>query len=369
MLRAVTPDPTTRETGHLRIASVPSGHVYVRHLLPRDASTDGIEYLADPVPPGSTPEQSRWWPPVMLDPAWITAHADEFAVLHVHFGFDALSPDELRAIVSALRAVDRPLVLTVHDLRNPHHTDRRLHDAQLDVLVPAADAIVTLTAGAAREIQRRWGRSAAVIPHPHVVDLATAARIRDERAAKHTPFRVGLHVKSLRAGMDVETILPGLVRAVRELPGAVLQVDGHRDVLEPGHERFDARLAAMLADLGDEIDLRVHDFFTDDELWEYLGDLDVSVLPYRHGTHSGWLEACRDLGTAVVAPTCGFYADQAPVHSYLLDGTAYDEDSLVKAIRAAHDRPAPPADLEARGRQREAVAAAHRELYTRLVAR
>ena len=38
----------------------------------------------------------------------------------------------------------------------------------------------------------------------------------------------------------------------------------------------------------------------------------VSVLPYRFGTHSGWLEACFDLGTAVIAPSCGFYKQQRP---------------------------------------------------------
>jgi beta-1,4-mannosyltransferase len=367
MLHAVTPDPALHDTGVVRVASVPSSHVYVRHLLPLTGDA-AVEFLDDPAPPGRAPEQSHWWPPVMLDAAWITEHADEFAVFHIHFGFDACSPDDLRAIVAALRAADRPLVLTIHDLRNPHHTDRRLHDEQLDILIPAADALVTLTAGAAREIQRRWGRSATVIPHPHIVDLPTAARIRQERSARTGPFTVGLHVKSLRAGMDVETILPGLVRAVEQLPGAVLQINGHRDVLEPGGPRFDAHLAGRLADLGDRIDLRVHDFMSDDELWDYLGGLDVSVLPYRHGTHSGWLEACRDLGTAVVAPTCGFYADQAPVHSYVLDGTAYDEDSLVGAIRAAHDRPAPLADLDARANQRDTVAAAHRALYRRLLA-
>ena len=67
------------------------------------------------------------------------------------------------------------------------------------------------------------------------------------------------------------------------------------------------------------LDLRVHDYFTDDELWRYLSSLDVSVLPYRFGTHWGWLEACRDLGTAVIAPTCGYFADQAPVLSYQHD--------------------------------------------------
>ena len=38
----------------------------------------------------------------------------------------------------------------------------------------------------------------------------------------------------------------------------------------------------------------------------------MSVLPYRFGTHSGWLEACFDLGTAVIAPSCGFYRQQHP---------------------------------------------------------
>ena len=49
----------------------------------------------------------------------------------------------------------------------------------------------------------------------------------------------------------------------------------------------------------------MHDFFPDADLWDYLEGLDVSVLPYRFGTHSGWLEACYDLGTPVLAPTAG----------------------------------------------------------------
>jgi beta-1,4-mannosyltransferase len=370
MLHSITRDPRPTASRSLRVASVPSSHVYVRHLSPAGhdlSGGDAIERLADPVPSGGTAEQSQWWPPAMLEAGWVADHADEFDVFHVHFGFDARSPAELQDVVEALRIAGRPLVFTVHDLRNPHHTDRRAHDDQLDVLVPAADQLITLTEGAAREIWRRWGRDAVVIPHPHVVDLDVAATVRRERASRSGPFRVGLHVKSLRACMDAAAILPGLVRAVQSLPDAVLQVNGHRDVLEPGGARYDASLAGLLADLGPAVDLRVHDFFTDDELWAYLGSLDASVLPYRHGTHSGWLEACRDLGTSVVAPTCGHYADQAPVHSFVLEESEYDEESLVNAVRAAHDRPAPPVDLEERRRQREAVAAAHRDVYTRLV--
>ncbi|MET1038989.1 MAG: glycosyltransferase family 1 protein [Aeromicrobium sp.] len=371
MLHSTTGDRRSPAAGTLRVASVPSSHVYVRHLSADDTHGHDaeVERLADPTPAGASAAQSQWWPPAMLEPGWVADHADEFDVFHLHFGFDARSTDELRDLVEALRQAGRPLVFTVHDLRNPHHTDRRQHDEQLDVLVPAADQLITLTQGAARDIRRRWGRDAVVIPHPHVVELDLAAGIRAERAARAGPFRVGLHVKSLRACMDAAAILPGLVRAVQSLPDAVLQVNGHRDVLEPGGDRFDASLAGLLADLGPAVDLRVHDFLTDDELWAYLGSLDVSVLPYRHGTHSGWLEACRDLGTSVVAPTCGHYADQAPVHSFLLEESAYDEETLVGAVRNAHDRPAPPVDLATRRRQRDAIAKAHRDIYARLVRR
>lgn len=366
---ALTPRSSTTESEIIRVASVPSSHVYVRHLAPVDGSTATVrvERLADPPPAGAGSEQSSWWPPAMLDARWVEANADSFDVFHLHFGFDARTPDELAELVAALRSAGKPLVYTVHDLRNPHHTDRRAHDEQLDVLVPAADEVVTLTTGAAAEIERRWGRTATVIPHPHVVDLAAAARARRTKSEREGPFRIGLHVKSLRACMDAQAVLPVLVRAVRELPDAVLQVNGHRDVLEPGGARYDSALAELLSDLGSDVDLRVHDFFSDDDLWDYLTSLDASVLPYRHGTHSGWLEACRDLGTQVIAPSCGYYRDQAPVHSYLLDEDSFDEDSLVAAVRAAYEHPHPAIDLRERRRQRKTVAMAHDDLYARLV--
>ena len=145
-------------------------------------------------------------------------------------------------LVHILRDLGRPLVYTVHDLRNPHHRDRSLHDAQLDVLVPNADALITLTSGAAREIWARWGRNAAVLPHPHVVELARLER-RPVPPSAPSRFRVGLHVKSLRASMDPLRLLPDLVRSVRSLPNAVLQVNGHRDVLSRGGERRDRALS------------------------------------------------------------------------------------------------------------------------------
>ena len=121
------------------IASVPSGHVYVRHL-DAPGGSDRVVRLPDPPVPDGSPA-ARWWPPAMLEPDWVRAHADEFDIMHIHFGFDHQPPDTLRELVGALREHRKPLVLTVHDLRNPHHGEPELHDAQLGVLVSAADTV------------------------------------------------------------------------------------------------------------------------------------------------------------------------------------------------------------------------------------
>lgn len=328
----------------MRIASIPAGHAYVRALgLPGD----GVTRLLDPPVPGAPPQQ--WWPPVMLEPSWLRANAASFDVVHVHFGYDDRTPAQLRALVATVRELGRPLVVTVHDLRNPHHRDPAPHAAALDVLVPAADAVLTLSRGAAAQIRARWGREARVVPHPHVVPAERLGAAR----ARHDGFVVGLHAKSVRANADPVPVARGLAAALAGLPGARLRIDAHDD------ERGRAVAAALPG-----FDVHVHRPFTDDELWDYLTGLDVSVLPYRFGTHSGWLEACHDLGTAVVAPDCGFYDQQAPCFLYGHDEARLDVASLAAAVRSARAAgPAPHADPAQRAAQRAEIAAAHAAAY------
>lgn len=301
----------------------------------------------------------------MLDPEW--ARQADLDVFHLHFGFDSCPPERLETLTRVLRGRGKPFVFTVHDLRNPHHHDRRLHDEQLDVLVPAADAVITLTPGAAHEIESRWGRETTVIPHPHVVDLRTITRALTVRPLwRHRPFRVGLHLKSLRANMDPMRILPTLVETVAGLDDAVLQVNCHRDILDPDGARRDEELSAWLRReaAAERLELHVHDYYSDEDLWAYLSSLDLSVLPYTFGTHSGWLEACRDLQTTVLAPTCGFYAEQGPCLSYTNDGDTFDADSLRDAVVRAHtERPRLGATIDERTAQRREVARMHEELY------
>jgi hypothetical protein len=346
----------------LRVASVPAGHVYVRHLSAMEAG-GGVVRLPDPRPLHGTATPGQWWPPAMLDPDWVDAHAAEFDVFHIHFGFDALSAAQLSRLVDALDRNRKPLVYTVHDLRNPHHPRPEAHDAHLDVLIPRAAELITLTPGAAAVIAGRWGRTARVLPHPHVVDFDRMA----STPPRHTDaFRVGVHAKSVRASMDPAAVVAALLPLTAELPGLRLIVNVHRDVADDNGHRHDPALMSLLrsAESSGDIALNVHDCFTDDELWDYLQSLDLSVLPYKFGTHSGWLEACHDLGTAVLAPSCGFFAEQRPCLTYRQDDEGLDGESLRAAVRTAYEsRPAWRADLADRAAERAWLASAHRETY------
>ena len=102
-----------------------------------------------------------------------------------------------------------------------------------------------------------------------------------------------------------------------------------------------------------------------------LQQLHVAVLPERFGTHSRDLEICRDVGTRVVAPSCGWFADQwSEVVSYGNDEErGLDDVSLTGAVAAALTRPMPrPADRAWRRGAGAAVARVHREVYAQVAA-
>lgn len=304
----------------------------------------------------------------MLEPGWPTAHAADFDLAHLHFGFDAADPADLRRWIDELRTHHKPLVVTVHDLMNPHFVDQREHQRRLDVLIPAADAVITLTPGAQAEINERWGRDSEVIAHPHIVPLDRLPVIRatSETKGAATGFVIGVHAKSLRANLDPVPVLAALATAVEQLPNTTVRVDVHPDVLartDPAAAQFREFLHRKENDPA--WDFRMHGRFTDDELWAYLGDLDLCVLPYGFGTHSGWLEAGVDVGTAMLVPDTGFFADQHGHPSYhrTSDGSV-DQASFTRILTAIRDDPAlayrPRPD---RREQRRRIAAAHHRIY------
>ncbi len=352
----------TVPTPRPRIVSVPAGHPYVRHLdLPDGPGL--VDRLPDPPVPGAP--AGTWWPHPALEPAWVRDRAATFDVLHVHFGFEHRTTAELDELVAALAEVDRPLVLTVHDLTNPHLADQARHDAQLGVLVRAAAEVLTLTEGAARAVRRRWGRNATVVPHPHVAPLG---QIGTARTAPVGGAVVGLHLKSLRANLDLRVVEP-LVAAVAGLPGVRLRVGLHREVADPPATPETAVLVQRLrrAHEAAELELRLHDRLPDEDLATDLRALDVLVLPYRHGTHSGMVELCHDLGTAVVASDVGRWHEQQEVATYRTTASGPDPGSLRDALARAAGRRAGAASLAERTAQRTCLARTHDEVYRRAV--
>jgi hypothetical protein len=110
---------------------------------------------------------------------------------------------------------------------------------------------------------------------------------------------------------------------------------------------------------------------TDDDWAGQLQQLHVAVLVEPCGTHSRDLEICRDVGTRVVAPSCGWFADQwSEVVTYVHEeGRGLDEVSLGLAVAAALARPAPqPESREWRAVQRAALQQVHAEVYAQLIA-
>ena len=125
--------------------------------------------------------------------------------------------------------------------------------------------------------------------------------------AEHDGFVVGVHVKSLRASMDPLPVIERIVGdAGPDCPGARLRVDAHTDVMTPGGRPPRTGSRTRLRSSWPPRAASTCTCTTTSPTTSSgttCQSLDVSVLPYRFGTHSGWLEACYDLGTTCSRPT------------------------------------------------------------------
>ncbi|WP_308012993.1 glycosyltransferase [Microbacterium tenebrionis] len=351
-------------SARIRVASVPAAHPYVRAITdPRR-----VTLLTDPPVPDAPPEQ--WWPPVAMTGQWLSENAAEYDLLHVHFGLESFTPDELRAGLDAARLAGRPVVFTVHDLDNPQIVDQEPYRELLNVIVPAADHLITLTPSAAAEIERRWRRASTVLAHPTLLEQTAA----DSRVSRAGTVRVGIALRDLRPNIDAE----GAVRAAARAAG-LLEAAGQAveiEVLMNDRVRDD-RAAERVIDAADghaAVRMRRTPYLSDAEIEEWLRGLDLFVLPYRHGTHSGWVELCYDLGVPVAGTDVGHIRSQHPSEFCVID--LDDPRTLAAAVTWVHRSPAsssPRATHLAnrraeRQQQRRAIRAAHARLYSDAVA-
>jgi hypothetical protein len=247
-------------------------------------------------------------------------------------------------------------VVTVHRLPSTAgaqgHGAR--HDAHLEAVCATAEVVLTLTPAAADEIAERFGRTAIVVAHPSL-------------AAPEPDLGAERGLVGLRLGAPSDTVPDpdALVRAA--LSGAVSGGGRLRVLVDAADEEHVGSAVRDLHAAG-ELELVVHGR----EQWSaQLQQLHVAVLPEPCGTHSRDLEICRDVGTRVVAPNCGWFAGQwSEVVSYATDGPGHLEPvTLTGAVAAAITRPMlRPADRAWRAEQRVAVQQVHADVYAQVAA-
>ena len=320
----------------LRVAQIPHADPYVDAVLP-----DGVVRV------GFAAEPSPW-----LDLEYLAEHRDDVDVVHLHAGYGHLDAAALKAWAEELQRSGVPLVVTVHQLRDPAQPTPGRHDAHLAAVLSTAEVVLTLTPGAADEIAERYGRTAIVVAHPSIT--VAGPGLGAERGL------VGVRVGPPSCAVPDPL---GLVRAA--LSGAVSGGGRLRVLVE---ESVAARLDPAVVDLGSSGALELVRYRAE-EWVATLQQLHVIVLPERYGTHSRDVEICRDVGTRVVAPTCGWFADQwSEVVPYSNDEQGgLDRVSLTAAIGAALARPMPrPADPIWREGQRAAVREVHAEVYAQV---
>jgi len=334
------PLPQAQVQGRTRVATVPHADPYLAAVLPPQVVRVG--------PPG---DPSPW-----LDVAYLTEHAAEIDVLHLHTGYSHVAEVAAQCWTETVRRLGLPLVVTVHQLRAAGHPPRTrwdaVMDAHLEAVLATAEVVLTLTRGAADEIAARFGRTAIVVAHPSVA--APDPDLGAERGL------VGLRLGPASSAVPD----PGeLARAA--LSGAV-SGGGRLRVLVDAGDAMDLDPAVRDLAARGELEVAVH---LPSGWTAELQRLHVAVLPERCGTHSRDLEICRDVGTRVVAPGCGWLADQwSEVVSY---GThehgGLDPVSLSAAVSAALTRPMlRPADRAWRAEQQSAVRRVHADVYAQV---
>lgn len=233
---------------------------------------------------------------------------DWFDVLHLHT-VELASRQDILAVADRVKRDAKHLVITVHDMRPNIESDSIEFAEKLRLALAAADRAVTLTEAARRDLLAAGLTSSPceVVPHgpafPNTVLQAT-------------PCGVGYGLAAFGALRPNRDFLR-LVEAWRQLP---------RRSRPPLHlllrgvtatdERREAAVLAALRETAEHhgdltLDVRP-DFVEPQVLAEWLRQSNLLVLPYRHVTHSGQLEAARDMGLSLLAPEVPTLQSQFP---------------------------------------------------------
>ena len=184
-------------------------------------------------------------------------------------------------------------------------------------------------------------------------------------------FRVGLHLKSLRANVAAAPVVRALVAATEPLPGAEVSVHLHREVVDPGHPRHDADLLALLTrldDAGPDLPDRARPAYRRRAVGLPAGPRPLgAAVCVRHPLRlaRGLL---RPRGPPVLAPRTGFWTEQRPCATFGWEPDGPSVADIAAAVdRCYAERPVWQATRGFRAAEQRDLATWHRGLYRRLV--
>lgn len=195
-----------------------------------------------------------------------------------------------------------------------------------------------------------------MIPHPRVVTESPPGAGSGEA--------VGVFLKSLRSNVVSDPFFYRIVaRTLHRVTGRPLRIHIHED-------QTAANLIHSLSEEpgAEHLELRVHSPMSDATLHAAIAECRTVLLPYLRGTHSGWLEMCRDLGVTVAAPDCGMYEGQADDPRGVEKYRTGDPLDAARALIELHGHGPVPYHGD-RVEQLRQIRAAHREIYREVTGR
>ncbi|MGL5828625.1 MAG: glycosyltransferase, partial [Angustibacter sp.] len=251
----------------LRVIHVPSHLTYVQQLA-------GPNFAPVPAPSGT---------PLRCAELLALLRWDWFDILHLH-SVELCTLAELRSLLTRSRAECKPLVLTIHDLQPNIELDGPAYLTKLELALAAADALITLTPAARRELGRLTARPIVVAPHGSAFPLHLLTEPR--RQEGHGVAAYG----ALRSNRDFASLAQAWQLTARHgRPPLRIWL---RSISSADETRYADQLRTLRAieAMESHFTLKiVPGFIEPPALLSWLRQSRVLALPYHSITHSGQL--------------------------------------------------------------------------------
>jgi hypothetical protein len=238
---------------------------------------------------------------------------DFFDILHIH-SVELTSTETIQQVLDRCQRTKKGIVFTIHDVRPMFSTDQKKYNKTLKIIAKTGARLITLTCGAQMEIVKTLNiepLSVNVIPHGFVLPPKDDRWQRQKKIESsvcsfgmYGGFRPNREILTPAINIaygifEKEINLTFLTRAI-----SPIEIFNNEEV-----NKF-----VELALLKNHITLRLYPFPSDDQIFDFMSEIDILIMAYRWGTHSGQLELAFDLGVIPIISNVGYYYDQYEIH-------------------------------------------------------